>query len=108
MPTLPVVTPAGSVIVQVDLSAAEMSGDKIVVVGKDAAGDEWSDVMVFVDAPEFNAGDIFDAFFNDATTVVQGDGSRILTLFEDDGTTTKGQAQVAKDGNTRTKLFPTP
>ena len=42
--TLPTVTPAGGSLVQFSLSAAEMNGDHIVVVCKDAAGDEWRDV----------------------------------------------------------------
>ena len=41
--TLPAVTPAGSKLVKVDLSAAEMNGDQINVVFSDAAGDEWCD-----------------------------------------------------------------
>jgi len=41
--TLPVVTPAGSKLVKVDLSAEEMNGDHINVVFSDQAGDEWCD-----------------------------------------------------------------
>ena len=56
--TLPTVDPAGSIFVLVSLSAAEMSGDKITVQGVDAAGDEWSDVMIFIDATTNNVDDI--------------------------------------------------
>ena len=41
--TLPVVTPAGSKLVKVDLSAAEMNGDHICVVFSDQLGNEWCD-----------------------------------------------------------------
>lgn len=41
--TLPVVSPAGSDTVKVELSAAEMNGDNIVVRFKDQAGAEWCD-----------------------------------------------------------------
>ena len=40
---LPVVTPAGSKMVKVVLSAAEMTGNKIMVLFSDAAGAEWQD-----------------------------------------------------------------
>ena len=43
--TLPVVAPALSNVVKVNLSALEMGGDKIVVTGKDALGDEWGDIL---------------------------------------------------------------
>lgn len=41
--TLPVVTPAGSKLVKVSLSAAEMNGDQICVVFSDQLGNEWCD-----------------------------------------------------------------
>ncbi|MCP5096197.1 MAG: hypothetical protein GY943_11640, partial [Chloroflexi bacterium] len=44
--TLPVVTPAGSKMVKVTLSAAEMDGDNATVVFSDAAGDQWCDLVV--------------------------------------------------------------
>lgn len=44
--TLPVVAPAGSDLVVIALSAAEMNGKKIVVLGKDAAGNEWADIKI--------------------------------------------------------------
>jgi len=49
--TLPVVTPTGSISILVSLSASEMTGDKVVVQGIDAAGDEWDDIMIFIDIP---------------------------------------------------------
>lgn len=44
--TLPAVTPAGGVAVQVDLSATEMTADNVVVRLSDASGAEWCDLVV--------------------------------------------------------------
>ena len=44
--TLPTVTPAGGVGVKISLSAAEMTGDNIVIACIDAAGAEWCDQMI--------------------------------------------------------------
>ena len=44
--TLPVVTPASSVMVAVVLTAAEMNGDNITIVFSDAAGAQWGDLTV--------------------------------------------------------------
>ena len=52
--TLPVVTPTGSVMVKVTLSAAEMAGDKVNVVAIDVADDEWQDIIVSIDVPTGN------------------------------------------------------
>lgn len=46
--TLPVVTPAASAIVQVDLSATEMTADVVTVVFSDAAGAEWDDATLVI------------------------------------------------------------
>jgi hypothetical protein len=44
--TLPVVTPASSKAVKVDLSASEMNGDNVVIIFSDAAGAEWCDLAI--------------------------------------------------------------
>lgn len=44
--TLPAVTPAASVFVQVDLSATEMTADNVSVTFIDAAGAEWCDLFI--------------------------------------------------------------
>ena len=44
--TLPVVTPSGSSTVKISLSAAEMTGDNIVVRAVDQAGSEWCDQLI--------------------------------------------------------------
>ena len=56
--TLPVVDPAGSIVVKINLSASEMNGDKIMVQCIDAAGAEWDDVLIFIDATVANVDDI--------------------------------------------------
>lgn len=44
--TLPVEAPASSGILQVDLSATEMTADLVTVIFRDAAGAEWNDVAI--------------------------------------------------------------
>lgn len=46
--TLPVVTPASSKLVKITLSASEMNGDTIMLVGSDAAGGEWGDIIITI------------------------------------------------------------
>ena len=46
--TLPGVTPASSRMVKFTLSTSEMNGDNITVVGLDAAGAEWDEIIVSV------------------------------------------------------------
>jgi len=55
--TLPTVAPAGSILVRIQLSSTEMNGDKVVVWAKDAAGEEWEEVMSFIDVPVRNVED---------------------------------------------------
>lgn len=56
--TLPVVDPAGSTGVKVDLSASEMNGDKMLIQCIDAAGSEWSEAIFFIDIDEVNIEDV--------------------------------------------------
>lgn len=44
--TLPSVVPAAGPVVQVDLSAAEMNADSVVVVFHDVAGAQWRDLLI--------------------------------------------------------------
>lgn len=55
--TLPVVEPAGSRRVKINLSALEMTADKVSVVGVDAVGAEWDDVAIDLDVPLNNEED---------------------------------------------------
>lgn len=44
--TLPSVSPAASKQIKIELSAAEMNGDVITIIGSDQAGAEWYDVFI--------------------------------------------------------------
>ena len=59
--TLPVVTPAGGIAIRVTVSQSEMNASstgKIVVQAIDAAGGEWDDVMIFIDADVVNINNL--------------------------------------------------
>lgn len=72
--TLPVVTPAGGVTIQVDLSATEMNGDNICVLFSDQAGAQWCDLAINI---QTTARQVDDLEYGD---VQVGDGT--LTLHE--------------------------
>lgn len=44
--TTPAVTPASSKMVKITLSTSEMNGDNITVIGSDASGAEWRDIVI--------------------------------------------------------------
>ena len=44
--TLPVVAPSSSGVVKVVLAQAEMNADRVTIIGRDAAGENWEDVLV--------------------------------------------------------------
>ena len=79
---LPVVTPALSNVVKVSLSAGEMGGDKIVVVAKDALGDQWGDILAFLDVESGTTQTVLDIIEGDHTE------SSIRLLVNKKGTTT--------------------
>jgi len=56
--TLPTNVPAGSINVKIVLSATEMTADKITIQCIDAAGAEWDDVLIFIDATIANVDDV--------------------------------------------------
>ncbi len=56
--TLPTNVPAGSINVKIVLSATEMTADKITIQCIDAAGAEWDDVLIFIDATVANIDDV--------------------------------------------------
>lgn len=65
--TLPTVSPAGSSTVQFDLTAAEMNGAKVNILGIDAAGNEWGEVLAAIDVPEGSIDSIYDLEIGDHT-----------------------------------------
>jgi len=62
---LPSVTPSGSQSLKVSLSALEMSGDKVVVIGNDVAGDEWGDILAFLDLESGTSQTVIDILEGD-------------------------------------------
>jgi len=64
--TLPVVGPSGSSLVNVTLSATEMTADKIAIVGIDSGG-LWADVTLTLDVPSGNIDDVYDLAVGDIT-----------------------------------------
>lgn len=65
--TLPVVEPAGSFFVRVDLSAAEMTGAKVNIAAIDAAGSEWDESLTVIDVPTGNIDSVYDLEVGDRT-----------------------------------------
>ena len=53
--TLPVVSPAGSGLVKVSLTALEMTADKITIRARDQSGEQWKDMNIPIDIPDGNA-----------------------------------------------------
>jgi hypothetical protein len=47
--TLPIVSPAGSVLVLFQLTAAEMTADRIAILGVDQAGGEWTQLLEHIE-----------------------------------------------------------
>jgi len=63
--TLPVVTPALSNTVKINLSSTEMTADKIVINGIDVAGDQWANFFAFIDNPVNNIESLTDIIEGD-------------------------------------------
>src|SRR5574343_1178480 len=87
--TLPTNTPSGSAMVKISLSADEMNGDNITVVCKDAAGDEWYDLVVNIQTTARQIDDL---------AATGADGDTLETLSDQiDGTAT-ASALATVDG----------
>lgn len=63
--TLPIVEPAGSIMVKVSLSASEMNGEKVNVKADDASGNEWQPAIISIDVPEGNVETLTDLELGD-------------------------------------------
>lgn len=77
---LPTNSPSGSVLVDINLTAAEMTGAKISVVGIDVAGVEWEDIVVNIDVPAGSVESVLDILEGDhvetsASIIVKKKGS---------------------------------
>lgn len=80
--TLPVVDPAGSFLVRINLSAIEMDGEKLNVVAVDQAGAEWDEMFSFIDIPVGSTESLVNLAFGDRVE----DRNRLLVNIR--GTTT--------------------
>ena len=80
--TLPVVSPVGSDLVKVSLTALEMTAEKVTVRFRDQSGDGWKDYNIPIDIPDGNA--------EKATEILLGDHveSRDRLIINKQGTTT--------------------
>jgi hypothetical protein len=73
--TLPTVIPAGSRLVLVSLSAAEMNGDRIVVQAADAVGAEWDEAIITLDTTVVTVDDLVRAATPGNLLAVNGAGA---------------------------------
>ena len=80
------VEPASSNSVKINLSAIEMTADKVVINGIDVLGDQWAEFYAFLDNPTGNAGSVFDLLEGD-----HQESSTRIKIFE------KGTANVLLD-----------
>ena len=62
---LPVVTPAGSTFVLLDLTADEMNFDNVNILGSDQSADEWQDIGVLFQLDDGSAGSVYDIVAGD-------------------------------------------
>lgn len=85
----PVIDPAGSVNVKINLSSDEMNDPKITIRGIDAAGDEWDDVFIFIDATTVNIEDIVRSTTPANTLDVNATGQAGIDFGNIDGILTK-------------------
>ena len=84
--TLPVVAPSSSGVVKVVLAQAEMNADRVTIIGRDAAGENWEDVLVALTT----TGDtvdtvktVVDAILVDTGTTLQAELDGIQADTED-------------------------
>jgi hypothetical protein len=94
--TLPVVTPASSKAVKVDLSASEMNGDNIVLIFSDAAGAEWCDLVINLQTVARQIDDLAYPATSGRSMVVDAAGLVDANTVKV-GPTGSGTAQTARD-----------
>ena len=95
--TLPVVSPASSRIVKVVMSQSEMNGDRITIVGVDASGAEWDDVIVTINTTD----DTIDTVKTDTAAIKTTTDKFVFTNANevDANTVSINDATVVGDGN---------
>lgn len=104
--TLPSVVPAGSRIVQVDLSAAEMNADKVIIQGVDVAGAEWQEVEIFIDVPVTNLESVPGGVWDEALNQHNIGGTSGKALRQIKEGTVSAESQV-NDTSATTTVFAT-
>lgn len=88
--TLPAVTPAASKMVKVTLSTSEMNGDNITVIGSDAAGAEWDDVIINIQTAARQIDDLAYPTTSGRSIDVSATGEVESNLTQIDGLATNG------------------
>lgn len=96
MTNLPTVTPASSKMVQFSLTSTEMNGDNITIVGSDAAGNEWKDVIINIQTTARQIDDLAYPATSGRSIVVDANGLVDATTVKL-GPSGSGTAQTAKD-----------
>lgn len=94
--TLPSEAPASSGILQVDLSATEMTADLVTVIFRDAAGAEWNDVAVHIATGVRQMADLAYPATSGRSMVVDASGLVDANTVKV-GPTGAGTAQTARD-----------
>jgi len=90
--------------------ASTNSAGLVTIPGAVAAGDLWDFNIGGQTAQQRllqtdqNVESVLDILCNNANVVNNPDGSRTVTLFEDDGTSIRAQVLISADGLTRTRL----
>lgn len=101
--TLPTTTPASSGSVLFSLSASEMTGDKVVVRGIDQAGDEWQDILVFIDVPESTSDDL-DTLLNEIHLIHGLNSGSPMTVTPTSRAAGSVSQAISGDGETSTTV----
>lgn len=88
--TLPVVTPAGGKSIKFTLSAAEMTGDNIQIIGSDVAGAEWCDFLNNIQTSSRQVDDLAFPNVSGRGQDVSSTGEVESNLVQIDGLATNG------------------
>jgi len=86
--TLPSVSPVGTVCVDVSLSADEQNGDRVVVLARDVAGDEWEDQFIFISNDVVNLDDLVRSTTPGNTLNIAADGVAEANILQLGGSAT--------------------
>jgi hypothetical protein len=110
--TLPVVLPAASKQIEIALSAAEMNGDVITIIGSDQAGAEWCDVFIqiFTDTAQISDLEPADVWSYATRTLTASAAAVIAAVLGSSINITRGDSLSASltglgDISTRSKLW---